>query len=42
MSSVVDDVVAFFRLFASFEREEICCGTVTRAQCVLLQTLSSG
>lgn len=42
MSSVVDDVVAFFRLFSSFEREEVCCGTVTRAQCILLQTLLEG
>jgi DNA-binding MarR family transcriptional regulator len=42
MSSIVDDVVAFFRLFSSLEREEICCGTVTRAQCILLQTLMEG
>ena len=42
MSSVVDDIIAFYRMFASFEREEICCGTVSTAQCVLLQTLTSG
>jgi DNA-binding MarR family transcriptional regulator len=42
MSSVVDDVIAFCRMFSSFEREEICCGTVTPAQCVLLQTLTDG
>ena len=42
MSSVVEDVIAFCRLFSSFEREEICCGTVTPAQCVLLQTLMDG
>ena len=42
MSSVVEDVIAFCRMFSSFEREEICCGTVSPAQCVLLQTLSSG
>jgi DNA-binding MarR family transcriptional regulator len=42
MSSVVDDVIAFFRMFSSFEREQICCGTVSPAQCVLLQTLSAG
>ena len=29
-------------MFASFEREEICCGTVTQAQCVTLQTLTEG
>ena len=42
MSSVVDDVIAFCRMFSSFEREEICCGTVSPAQCVLLQTLRDG
>ena len=39
MNTIVDDVIAFFRMFSSFEREEICCGTVSPAQCVLLQTL---
>jgi DNA-binding MarR family transcriptional regulator len=42
MSSVVEDVIAFCRMFSSFEREEICCGTVSAAQCVLLQTLTEG
>jgi len=42
MSSVVDDVIAFCRMFSSFEREQICCGTVSPAQCVLLQTLTEG
>lgn len=42
MTSVVDDVIAFCRMFASFEREEICCGSVTQAQCVVLQTLTQG
>ncbi|MGB3051963.1 MAG: MarR family transcriptional regulator [Polyangiales bacterium] len=42
MSSVVEDVIAFCRMFSSFEREEICCGTVSAAQCVLLQTLMDG
>ena len=42
MSSVVDDVIAFCRMFSSFEREQICCGTLSSAQCVLLQTLTSG
>lgn len=41
MKGVIDDVIAFCRMFAVFEREEICCGTVTPAQCVLLQTLRS-
>ncbi len=42
MNAVIDDVIAFCRMFSVFEREEICCGTVTPAQCVLLQTLRSG
>ena len=42
MSSLVEDVIAFCRMFSSFEREEICCGTVSPAQCVLLQTLTEG
>lgn len=42
MSSVVEDVIAFCRMFSSFEREEICCGTVSPAQCVILQTLTEG
>jgi len=42
MSSVVEDVIAFCRMFSSFEREEVCCGTVSSAQCVLLQTLTAG
>jgi DNA-binding MarR family transcriptional regulator len=42
MSPIVEDVIAFCRMFSSFEREEICCGTVSPAQCVLLQTLTKG
>jgi DNA-binding MarR family transcriptional regulator len=42
MSSVIEDVIAFYRMFSSLEREEICCGTVSPAQCVLLQTLTAG
>ena len=42
MSSVVEDVIAFCRMFTSFEREEVCCGTVSPAQCVLLLTLMDG
>lgn len=42
MSSVVADVIAFCRMFAIFERDQICCGSVTPAQCVLLQTLREG
>jgi DNA-binding MarR family transcriptional regulator len=42
MTEVVEDIVAFFRMFSSLEREQICCGTVSTAQCVLLQTLLEG
>ncbi len=42
MSAVVDDVVAFCRMFAMLERDQVCCGTVTVAQCVVLQTLLEG
>ena len=42
MTSVVQDIIAFYRMFSSFEREEICCGSVSPAQCVLLQTLTEG
>ena len=39
---MVDDVVAFCRMFAMLERDEVCCGTVTVAQCLVLQTLLEG
>ena len=42
MNAVVDDVVAFCRMFAMLERDQVCCGTVTVAQCVVLQTLLEG
>ena len=42
MTTVVDDVVAFCRMFAMLEREQVCCGTVTVAQCTVLQTLLAG
>ncbi|MEM7138858.1 MAG: MarR family transcriptional regulator [Myxococcota bacterium] len=42
MTQVFDDIVAFCRMFALFERDQVCCGTVTSAQCVLLQTLREG
>ena len=42
MSTVVDDIVAFCRMFAMLERDQVCCGTVTVAQCVVLQTLLEG
>lgn len=39
MTALVNDVVAFCRLFAMLEREQVCCGSVTVAQCLVLQTL---
>ena len=42
MSTVVDDVVGFCRMFSMLERDQVCCGTVTVAQCVVLQTLLEG
>ena len=42
MSTVVDDVVGFCRMFAMRARDQVCCGTVTVAQCVVLQTLREG
>lgn len=39
MSTLVDDIVAFYRMFALMERDQVCCGTVTVAQCTVLQTL---
>ena len=42
MSTLVDDLVAFCRMFAMLEREQVCCGNVTVAQCLVLQTLLEG
>ena len=42
MNTLVGDVVAFCRMFAMLERDQVCCGTVTVAQCVVLQTLLEG
>lgn len=42
MKQVVEDLVAMCRAFGGFERDQICCGTVTVQQCVTLQTLMDG
>jgi DNA-binding MarR family transcriptional regulator len=42
VNALVDDVVAFCRMFAMLERDEVCCGNVTVAQCLVLQTLLDG
>jgi DNA-binding MarR family transcriptional regulator len=42
MRTLAADVVAFYRMFAMLERDQVCCGTVTVAQCAVLQTLLEG
>ena len=42
MKAPAADIVAFYRMFAMMERDQVCCGTVTVAQCVVLQTLLEG
>ena len=42
VDKLVPEVVAFCRLFATLERDLVCCGDVTVPQCVLLQTLREG
>jgi DNA-binding MarR family transcriptional regulator len=42
MSDLAASMVSFCRLFASYERDAVCCGTVTVPQCVVLQTLREG
>ncbi|MBT8090302.1 MAG: MarR family transcriptional regulator [Gammaproteobacteria bacterium] len=42
MRTPAADVVAFYRMFAMMERDQVCCGTVTVAQCAVLQTLLEG
>lgn len=39
MTDLTDELVALCRIFAAFEKEQICCGDVTVAQCVVLQSL---
>jgi DNA-binding MarR family transcriptional regulator len=40
--SVVDELIEIVRAFGAFERESVCCGTVTVAQCLVLQALLPG
>ncbi len=42
MSEFVDDLVALSRDFGMFERDRVCCGTVTVQQCTVLQALLEG
>ncbi|MBK7583421.1 MAG: winged helix-turn-helix transcriptional regulator [Myxococcales bacterium] len=42
MSPFAQELVAICRVFGVFEREAVCCGTVTVPQCVALQALLEG
>jgi DNA-binding MarR family transcriptional regulator len=43
MSAVVtDELLRVIRLFGIYERDAVCCGTVTVGQCVALQVLRDG
>lgn len=42
MTALTEELIAICRLFAAFEKEYVCCGTVTVAQCVVLQSLLAG
>lgn len=39
MSDFTAELIAICRSFGVFEREQVCCGTVTVPQCLVLQTL---
>ena len=42
MSPFTEDLLAICRAFGLYERETICCGTVTVSQCVVMQRLLVG
>jgi DNA-binding MarR family transcriptional regulator len=42
VKAFTDELVRICRHFGSFEREMVCCGTVTVPQCLVLQQLRSG
>lgn len=39
MKEITTELIAIYRLFGLFERDAVCCGTVTIPQCVALQIL---
>lgn len=41
-SDFTDELVRLSRLFGLYERDAVCCGTVTVAQCLALQLLRAG
>lgn len=42
MNPLTHEVVRISRAFGAFEREAVCCGTVTVSQCLVLQELLRG
>ena len=42
MKEFTDELVQICRHFGVFEREMVCCGTVTVPQCLVLQQLRNG
>jgi DNA-binding MarR family transcriptional regulator len=39
MTDFSSELIAICRIFGVFEREQVCCGTVTVPQCLVLQAL---
>lgn len=39
LTHTTDSLVAIWRSFGAFERDRVCCGTVTVQQCLVLQSL---
>ncbi len=42
MKDFTDELIALCRVFGVFEREAVCCGSVTVPQCVVMQALLGG
>lgn len=42
MKELIGELVGICRVFGMFERELVCCGTVTVPQCVALQAMLDG
>lgn len=42
MNRISEELVQICRFFAAFEREAVCCGDISVAQCVVLQALLEG
>ena len=42
MKEFTSELIAISRIFGVYEREQVCCGTVTVPQCLVLQALRDG